>query len=68
MNVTEHPPIEAPDLELANGCLLCGGLLSIRVRPGTTRSVCRTCGWFSSPHLHREGDGVHVHHRAGGAA
>jgi hypothetical protein len=68
MKVAELPPVDAPDLELAGGCLLCGGVLSIRVRPGTTRSVCRACGWISAPHLHRESDGVHVHHPAGGVA
>ena len=68
MKVAEHPPVDAPDVELAGGCLLCGGILSIRIRPGSTRSVCRACGWFSSPSLQRHDDGLQVHHRAGGFA
>jgi hypothetical protein len=57
-----------PDLELAGACLACGGVLSIRVRPGSSRSVCRECGWWSSPHLIQEEDGVHVRHPAGAVA
>jgi hypothetical protein len=57
-------PTLPPDLELAGGCLACGGVLSIRVRPGSSRSVCRRCGWWSSPRLVREEDGVHVRHPA----
>ena len=68
MKVTEQLPADAPDLELVGGCLLCGGVLSIRVRPGTTRSVCRACGWFSSPDLRPVEDGVRVAHPAGAMA
>ncbi|HEU4384166.1 MAG TPA: hypothetical protein VFR85_11785 [Anaeromyxobacteraceae bacterium] len=68
MKVAEHPLVDARDAELAGGCLLCGGVLSIRVRPGTVRSVCRSCGWFSSPELQRGANGVHFHHPAGGTA
>lgn len=57
-------PTLQPDLELAGGCLACGGALSVRLRPGSVRGVCRACGWWSRPHLVREPDGVHVHHRA----
>lgn len=63
----EEPTLQ-PDLELAGGCLACGGVLFIRVRPGSSRSVCRDCGWWSSPHLVREEDGVHVRHPAAGMA
>ena len=68
MKMAEHPPVDAPDAELAGGCLVCGGVLSIRVRPNSVRSVCRSCGWFSSPHLHQGEDGVHVLHPAGATA
>ncbi len=68
MKVAEHPPVDGPDAELAGGCLLCGGVLAIRVRPNTIRSVCRSCGWFSSPELRQGADGLHVHHPAGGTA
>jgi len=68
MKATEPITAETPDLELEHGCLLCGGTLSIRLRPGTARSVCRTCGWWSKPLMEREEDGMHVHHRASGRA
>lgn len=64
--VTEPAP--QPDLELAGGCLACGGVLSIRVRPGSARSVCRTCGAWSSPHLAQDEEGLHVRQTIGGAA
>ena len=62
------PRLDAPDLDLEAGCLLCGGVLSIRIRPGSARSVCRTCGWHSRPHVLREQGGVHLHHPAGAVA
>lgn len=49
-----------PDLELAGGCFACGGVLSVRVSPGTSHAVCRACGWWSSPRLVRHPDGLHV--------
>jgi hypothetical protein len=56
------------DLRLPNGCILCGGELAVRVTAGTARSVCQACRWISRPHMHREEDGIHVVHPAGGLA
>jgi hypothetical protein len=56
------------DLSLPNGCILCGGELSIRVTGGSARSVCQRCRWISRPHMHREDDGIHVVHPAAGLA
>lgn len=64
----EPEPTPQPDLEIAGGCLACGGSLSIRVRPGSSRSVCRGCGWWSNPLLSREEDGLHVRLQAGAEA
>ena len=54
----EH--ISEPDLEIDGACLGCDGVLSIRVRPGSSRGVCRACGFWASPRLSREEDGLHV--------
>ncbi len=59
-----HPP----DLELAGACLACGGDLSVRLRDGAARGVCRGCGGWSTPLVEREPDGVRVHLLAGGVA
>jgi hypothetical protein len=63
----EEPTFQ-PDLELAGGCLACGGVLSVRVRPGSSRAVCRSCGWWSSPLLVQEEDGLRLRHPAAGEA
>jgi len=64
----DHEPSLQPDLELAGACLACGGALSIRLRPGTSRSICRGCGWWSRPHLVQEEDGLHIRHRTAAVA
>ena len=56
------------DLRLPNGCILCGGDLEVRVSAGEAHSVCRSCRWFSRPHMQRHDDGIHVVHPAGGMA
>jgi len=53
-------PTFQPDLEIDGACLGCDGILSIRVRPGSSRGVCRICGFWASPQLSREEDGLHV--------
>jgi hypothetical protein len=65
---TMDPGAEGRDLRLPNGCILCGGELAVRVTAGTARSVCQRCRWISRPHMHREEDGIHVVHPAGGIA
>jgi hypothetical protein len=56
---------DSRDFSLAEGCILCGGELRVRVTPGGARSVCIACRWISRPHMRREGDGIHVLHPAG---
>jgi len=67
-DLTDAAAILPPDLELTGGCLACGGDLSVRLRPGSSRGVCRACGCWSSPHLIRSDDGLHIRHLAGGVA
>jgi hypothetical protein len=60
---------ETKDVELENGCILCGGNLALRVTASGARSICRSCMWISRPQMQRHEDGnVHVTHPAGGAA
>ncbi len=53
------------DFSLEGGCILCGGVLAVRLTPGRARTVCKACRWISQPHMRREDDGVHVVHPAG---
>lgn len=68
MRPVEQPSAETPDLELAGSCLACGGDLSVRVRPGSARSVCRGCGAWTTPQLSRQDGEVHMVQSAGAQA
>lgn len=60
---------ELRDLELENGCILCGGDLVLRVTASGARSLCKSCRWISRPTMARHDDGnVHVTHPAAGQA
>jgi hypothetical protein len=60
---------ELRDLELENGCILCGGDLVLRVTASGARSICRACRWISKPQMQRHGDGhFQVTHPAAGTA
>jgi hypothetical protein len=61
-------PTEIPDLELSGACLACGGDLSLRLRDGAARGVCRGCGGWTCPRVEREEHGVKVSLLAGGRA
>ncbi len=65
---TETAAGEFRDLELPEGCILCGGDLAVRLAAGSAASYCKRCRWISRPHMQREVDGVHVIHPAGGVA
>jgi hypothetical protein len=62
------PDEEHEDIELPNGCILCGGPLALRLRHGSARTFCAHCRWISRPHMRRENGAVHVIHPAGGRA
>lgn len=60
---------EVRDVELAHGCILCGGKLELRLSPGRATTYCATCRWISRPQMQRDDDGhVHVIHPAAGNA
>ena len=55
------------DVELEEGCILCGGTLELRVSPGGASTYCRACRWISRPQMQRDAAGhVHVIHAAAG--
>lgn len=58
----------ARDIQIPEGCILCGGDLAVRVTPEGAGSVCLSCRWISHPHMTREDGTVHVVHPAGGVA
>ncbi len=53
---------EEMDFTLAEGCVVCGGEMAVRMRPGSTRGYCGACGWISKPLLWRSGGKVSVLH------
>lgn len=59
---------EFRDIDLPGGCILCGGDLVVRLSAASAASFCKRCRWLSRPHMHRQHDGVHVVHPAGGLA
>jgi hypothetical protein len=57
------------DVELDEGCILCGGPLELRVSASGACTYCRACRWISRPAMRRDDAGnVHVVHPAGGQA
>ncbi len=57
----------ARDFDLPGACVVCDGDLAVRVNGGSARTVCRRCGWFSTPSFHSHGQGVHLLHPAADA-
>jgi hypothetical protein len=56
------------ELQIPDGCLVCGGDLVVRLGAGDAHSYCAACHWLSRPHMWREGEAVRVVHPAGGVA
>ena len=65
MRAEQAPHVETKDFSLEDGCILCGGVLHVRLTPWGARTVCKACRWISRPHMRRQDDGVHVAHPAG---
>jgi len=53
----EAPQVQA-DVELEEGCILCGGALSLRVVGHLATTYCRSCHWISRPQKR----GMHLFH------
>jgi hypothetical protein len=58
----------ARDIQIPEGCILCGGDLAVRLTPDGAGSVCLRCCWISRPQMSREDGAVHVIHPAAGIA
>jgi hypothetical protein len=57
------------DVELDEGCILCGGALELRISTNGACSYCRACRWISRPQMQRDEQGhVRVIHPAAGVA
>jgi hypothetical protein len=65
MRAEQTTHADTKDFSLEDGCILCGGVLHVRLTPSGARTVCKACRWISRPHMRREDDGVHVAHPAG---
>jgi len=57
----EAPQAQA-DVELEQGCILCGGALSLRVVGRSATTYCRACHWISRPQLHHHHGEMHLFH------
>ena len=62
MKRESEPEAPQADVELEQGCILCGGALSLRVVGRSAATYCRSCHWISRPHLHRHRDGMQLFH------
>lgn len=48
------------EFTLSEGCLLCGGEVSIRATPSGAHSYCPTCHWLSRPRMKVRGEGLEL--------
>ncbi|HLM43737.1 hypothetical protein [Archangium sp.] len=69
-NTTESNPGERiADFTLPEGCMLCGGAVSIRSTPsGGAHSYCAHCHWLSRTRLRMRKDGLEIAYAAQGFA
>ena len=57
------------DFTLPEGCMLCGGAVSIRSTPGGgAHSYCAHCHWLSRTRLRMRKDGLEIAYAAQGFA
>jgi hypothetical protein len=61
-NTTENTPGERiADFTLPDGCMLCGGAVSIRTTPGGgAHSYCPHCHWLSRTRLRMHKEGLEI--------
>ncbi len=48
------------EFKLQDGCLLCGGEVSIRATPSGASSYCAKCHWLSRPRMKVKGNGLEL--------
>lgn len=65
MNATsENKGERFAEFTLPDGCLLCGGSVSIRATPAGAHSYCPQCHWLSKPQVRVRGNGLEVAYAA----
>jgi hypothetical protein len=52
------------EFTLPEGCLLCGGEVTIRATPAGAHSYCPQCHWLSKPRMTVKGNGVELSYSA----
>jgi hypothetical protein len=69
-NENARTPGEAvADFVLPQGCMLCGGAVSIRHTPGSgAHCYCPQCHWLSRPRLRMRRDGLEIAYATQGFA
>jgi len=50
------------EFTLAGGCVVCGGVLAVRMLPGSIRGYCGRCSWISKPLIWQTGNAVSIAH------
>ena len=56
------------EFTLPEGCLMCGGEVSIRATPGGAASYCAHCHWLSRPRVRVKDNGLEISYAASGQA
>jgi hypothetical protein len=56
------------EFTLPEGCLLCGGAVTIRATPSGANSYCPTCHWLSRPRMRVKGNGLELSYAATASA
>ncbi len=56
------------EFTLPEGCLLCGGEVTIRATPAGANSYCPKCHWLSKPRMKVKGNGLELSYSATASA
>ena len=48
------------EFTLAEGCMVCGGTVTIRATQAGAHSYCPTCHWLSRPQMRVRGNGLEL--------
>jgi hypothetical protein len=56
------------EFTLPEGCLMCGGAVSIRATPGGAASYCAQCHWLSRPRVRVKENGLEISYAAAAQA
>jgi hypothetical protein len=52
------------EFTLPDGCLVCGGEVTIRATPAGAHSYCTKCHWLSKPRMKVNGNGLELSYAA----